>query len=222
MRVSPRYRITSRGTADFVNTAHMSESSDATVGRLLHDLAAGNQEAFDQLFPLVYGELHRLAELQRRRWDDDHSLNTTALVHEAYLRLADQSAPAWRDRPHFLAVASRAMRHILLDYAKRKHTAKRGGRRQRVPLHEIEAALRSGPDPSDAGVEALIALDDALRRLDEQEPRQSRIVECRFFGGMGIDDTAEALGVSASTVKRGWAMAQAWLYREIAQAVESA
>jgi RNA polymerase sigma factor (TIGR02999 family) len=187
----------------------------AAVGRLLDALRAGDRQAFDQLLPLVYGELHHLAEQQRRRWSGDDTLNTTALVHEAYLRLAGQSTPAWRSRPHFLAVAARAMRHILLDYAKSKQRAKRGGGQQRVSLQEIESALKVG-DPADAGAEALLALDDALRRLDKHDPRQSRIVECRFFGGMPIQDTADALGVSPATVKRGWAMAQAWLYRELA------
>jgi RNA polymerase sigma factor (TIGR02999 family) len=187
----------------------------AAVGRHLDALRAGDRQAFDQLLPLVYGELHHLAEQQRRRWSGDDTLNTTALVHEAYLRLAGQSTPAWRSRPHFLAVAARAMRHILLDYAKSKQRAKRGGGQQRVSLQEIESALKVG-DPADAGAEALLALDDALRRLDKHDPRQSRIVECRFFGGMPIQDTADALGVSPATVKRGWAMAQAWLYRELA------
>jgi RNA polymerase sigma factor (TIGR02999 family) len=187
----------------------------AVVGRLLDQLRSGDRQAFDQLLPLVYGELHHLAEQQRRRWSGDDTLNTTALVHEAYLRLAGQSTPAWRSRPHFLAVAARAMRHILLDYAKSKQRAKRGGGQHRVSLEEIESALKGG-DPADAGAEALLALEDALRRLDEHDPRQSRIVECRFFGGMAIQDTADALGISPATVKRGWAMAQAWLYRELA------
>jgi RNA polymerase sigma factor (TIGR02999 family) len=198
----------------------MSETHDETVERLLHDVGAGDRQAFDRLFPLVYSELHRLAEHQRRRWEGDHSLNTTALVHEAYLRLAGQPAPNWRARPHFMAVAAKAMRQILLDYAKRMRAAKRGGGLHRVPLHEIEAALKGGDDPSEAGAEALIALDDALRRLDEHDPRQSRIVECRFFGGMAIQDTADALGISPATVKRGWAMAQAWLYRELGRQLE--
>jgi len=195
----------------------MSGSHHEAVGRLLAQLREGDEQAFDQLLPLVYDELRRLAEQQRRRWRGDDTLNTTALVHEAYLRLAGQSAPAWGSEAHFLAVASRAMRQILLDYAKRKQRTKRGGQLRRVPLHEIEAALKTGADASDAGVESLVALDDALRRLDRESPRQSRIVECRFFGGMGIAETAEALEISPATVKRGWAMAQAWLYRELAR-----
>ncbi len=191
-----------------------------TVSGLLDELRAGDHAAFDRLFPLVYAELHHLAEQQRRRWHGDDTLNTTALVHEAYLRLAGQSAPAWRSQPHFLAVASRAMRQILLDYAKRKQRAKRGGGHHRVSLHEVEDALKGGGDAAQVAAEVLSVLDEALQRLDQHDPRQSRIVECRFFGGMAIQDTADALGISPATVKRGWAMAQAWLYRELAHALE--
>ncbi len=188
-----------------------------TVTRLLHELSAGNRHAFAEVLPLVYDELHDLAARQRRGWRGDETLNTTALVHEAYLRLVDQSQPRWQSHPHFLAVAATAMRQILLDYAKRNRAAKRGGGAARVPLHEVEAALRSGGDPSEARSEALLALDESLRRLEKHDRRQSRIVECRFFGGMTIQDTAEALGISPATVSRAWAMAQAWLYRDLKQ-----
>lgn len=198
-------------------SAEMRDTDQQTVTRLLHELRAGDRHAFAELLPLVYDELHQLAARQRRRWEGDETLNTTALVHEAYLRLVDQSTPQWWSHPHFLAVASTAMRQILLDYAKRKHAMKRGGERQHVPLHEVETALRGAGDPSEARSEALIALDDSLRRLEKHDRRQSRIVECRFFGGMTIQDTAEALGISPATVKRGWAMAQAWLYRDLKQ-----
>jgi RNA polymerase sigma factor (TIGR02999 family) len=200
----------------------MPGSSSPSIGLLLQELRAGNQAAFDELLPLVYDELHRLAERQRRRWEGDETLNTTALVHEAYFRLAGQSAPEWQSRAHFLAVASTAMRQILIDYAKRKCAAKRGGQRPHVPLHEVEAALLEAEPSSNLSNEVLVALDDSLRRLDQRDRRQMRIVECRFFGGMSVEDTAAALGVSPATVKRGWGMAQAWLYRDLKQMVENA
>jgi RNA polymerase sigma factor (TIGR02999 family) len=193
----------------------MGDSGDETVHHLLDELKAGNRSAFDRLFPLVYEELHRVAGRQRSRWDGDDSLNTTALVHEVYLRMAGTSAAIWENQAHFLAVAAKAMRQILIDHAKRGRAGKRGGGLRRIPLQEIEEAL-SGGDPAGAGDDALLALNDALHRLESHDARQSRIVECRFFGGMAIDDTATALGVSPATVKRGWAMAQAWLYRELA------
>lgn len=199
----------------------MTDAHDETVQSLLRDLRDGNRNAFDRLFPLVYEELRRIAGRQRRRWDGDESLNTTALVHEAYLRLAGTPSMAWVSQPHFLAVAARAMRQILLDHAKRRQAAKRGGGLRRIPLQEIEAALSGDGDPADARDDALIALNDALLRLEAHDARQSRIVECRFFGGMAINETATALGISAATVKRGWSMAQAWLYRELANSFEA-
>jgi RNA polymerase sigma factor (TIGR02999 family) len=200
----------------------MSGSSSPSIGHLLQELRAGNQTAFGELVPLVYDELHRLAEHQRRQWQGDETLDTTALVHEAYLRLADQSAPDWQNRAHFLGVASTAMRQILIDYAKRKCAAKRGGQRPHVPLHEVEAALLQPEPSSEICDEILVALEDSLRRLDQANRRQLRIVDCRFFGGMSVEDTAEALGLSPATVKRGWGMAQAWLYRDLKQTVEGA
>jgi RNA polymerase sigma factor (TIGR02999 family) len=195
-------------------------SPQHTVSDLLGELRAGNEEAFGRLLPLLYDELHRIAAGQRRRWQGDETLNTTALLHEAYLKLVDQSDPQWQSRAHFLAVASTAMRQILVDYAKRKCTFKRGGRHWHEPLHEIEAVLNVEAGPADQS-EALAALDESLRRLDAHDPRQSRIVECRFFGGMTIEETAEALGLSPATVKRGWTMAQAWLYRELSRVPEA-
>ena len=191
-----------------------------TVSQLLLDLRAGDQDALNQLLPLVYHQLHTLAQEQRRRWTGDETLDTTALVHDAYLRLAGDSSPAWESRAHFLAVASRAMRHVLVDYAKQRRRDKRGGDRARISLEEIETALETGSDPADAGSEALIALDEALHKLEQHDARQSRIVECRFFAGMAIHETAEALGTSPATVKRGWTMAQAWLHRELARSLE--
>lgn len=197
----------------------MSDSRQDSVTHLLDALRAGDSDAFEQLFPLVYGELHNIAGAQRRRWQGDDTLNTTALVHEAYLRLVDQTSPRWLNRPHFMAVAATAMRHILLDYAKRKRAAKREGALNHVPLHELEEVLKANGDSSEALPEALIALDAALVRLEQQNPRHRRIVECRFFGGMTIEDTAQALALSPATVKRDWTIAQAWLYREMKQAL---
>lgn len=202
-------RVMNPGTSD------KSGSASQTISRLLLDVRAGDSRAFNALFPLVYDELHQAAQRQRRRWQDDTTLNTSALVHEVYLKLVDQSAPQYQCRSHFMAVAAAAMRQILIDYAKGKHRAKRGGGREHLPLAEIEAALAGGGDPAEARDDALVALDESLRRLESVDERQSRIVECRFFGDMTIQDTAEALGLSPATVKRGWALAQAWLYRDI-------
>jgi RNA polymerase sigma factor (TIGR02999 family) len=197
----------------------MDPTKQHVVDRLLQELKAGNREAFSELLPLVYGELHNIAARHRQHWDGDETLNTTALIHEAYIRLADQSAPAWQSYPHFLAVASTAMRQILLDYSKRKRAAKRGGDLPHVPLHEIESALEDHGN-SDARSAALIALDQSLRRLEERNPRQGRIVECRFFGRMTVEDTATALGIAPATVGRDWAIAKAWLYRDLRKTME--
>ena len=199
----------------------MSDSQPQSVERVLGALRAGEPAAFDELFPLVYDELHQIAARQRRRWHGDDTLNTTAVVNEAYLKLVDQSAPDWRSRAHFLAVASTAMRQILIDYAKRKRAAKRGGGQRHLTLYDIESALHRDEDASGARAEVLVALDESLMRLQQREPKQARIVECRFFGGMSIEDTAEALVVSSASVKRGWAMAQAWLYRDLKRTAEA-
>ena len=196
----------------------MSRPADHDTTQLIARVRAGDYEAVDQLFSLVYTELRELARARRRRWDGEHTLNTTALVHEAYLRLVDQESPQWRDRAHFMALAGRAMRHILIDYARRRQARKRGGGGQRLSLHEIEEGL-AGADPGEVTDEALLALDVSLERLAKESQRQSRIVECRFFGGMTIEETAEALGISPATVKRGWSAAQAWLYRDLREAL---
>lgn len=189
-----------------------------TVTRLLGKVRAGDSSAFDELLPILYGDLKDRAQAQRRRWQGDDTLNTTALIHEAYLKLAAADEPDWESRAHFLAVASRAMRQVLIDYARIKQAEKRGGDRTPVTLDEMQ--LTPGPNLSADRAEALLALEDSLRRLSEQNDRQSRIVECRFFGGMTIRDTAVALALSPATVKRGWAMAQAWLYRDMKQALD--
>lgn len=193
----------------------MDDSDRQTVTRLLEELRSGNRQAFAELLPLAYDELHAIAARQRRRWVGDETLNTTALVHEAYLRLVDQSSPDWSSHPHFLAIAATAMRQILLDYAKRKQAEKRGGGRPPVPLHEVQESLAASDDAMEAGSDLILALDASLRRLEQYDPRMSRVVECRFFGGLSIQETANALDLSPATVSRRWSMAQAWLYRDL-------
>jgi RNA polymerase sigma factor (TIGR02999 family) len=196
--------------------------SPESVTELLQVLRDGDQTAFNALLPLVYDELHRLAGQQRNRWDGDETLDTTALVHEAYFRLADQSAPNWQNKAHFLSVAATAMRQILIDYSKRKRAAKRGGKAPHLSLHDLEPALLQSATAAGVRDDIMVALDESLGRLEQVNRRQMRIVECRFFGGMSVEDTAEALGVSPATVKRGWRMAQAWLYRDLTDAAGAA
>ncbi len=183
------------------------------ITRLLGELGDGNQTALDQLLSLVYSELRSLAHKQRVRWQGNHTLNTTALVHEAYLRLSDGAQLDLESRKHFMRVAAKAMRYVLLDHARSKGRQKRGGDQQRVAFDD---ALHV----SDQEAEELIALDDALKRLEERDERKSQIVECRFFAGMTIEETAAVLDLSPATVKRGWKMARAWLYREISETEE--
>ena len=183
-----------------------------TVTDLLALAAAGNREALDQAFPLVYDELQRLARRQLRREADGHTLGTTALVHEAYLRLVDQTRYAWRDRAHFLALAATAMRRILVDHARRYHAAKRGGAARPISL-DAPGALAALT--VEARAELLVDLDEALATLATLDARQARVVECRFFGGLTEEETAGALGISLRTVRRDWAKARSWLYQAL-------
>jgi len=178
------------------------------ITQLLHRASVGDREAFDAVFSTVYEELHRLARSHRRRWEGNQTLDTTSLIHEAYLKLVDQEQAAWNDLSHFLAVAARAMRHILVNYAERQRAAKRGGGQEPVALDDAQPM-----DP--AAAEEILALNEALKRLEAENERQARVVEARFFGGFTIEDTADLLGVSPATVKRDWALASSWLYREI-------
>jgi RNA polymerase sigma factor (TIGR02999 family) len=161
-----------------------------------------------RLVGLVYDELRRIAHWQRIRERDDHTLNTTALVHEAFLRLVDTRRVEWKDRGHFFAVAAGAMRRILIDYARRYRSAKRGGGQAHVPLEEDVAALEHSAD-------TVIAVDEALVRLESVDARLCRVVECRYFAGLTDEDTAAALGLSLRTVRRDWSKAKAWLYQEL-------
>lgn len=218
------WRVSTReaGTLQPRGTHVTEDTPQGTVTRLLRQASAGDRDALDELFPLVYEELRALARAQRRRRAGAETLNTTALVHEAYLKLVQQEDPEWRDRAHFRAVAATAMRHILIDYARRARTARRGGTRARLSLDEIERSLTSsGEQVLTDEPELLIVLDEALGRLGSHSERQVRIVECRFFAGMTVPDTAEALGVSSATVKRGWSMARAWLFREMERTLEN-
>jgi RNA polymerase sigma factor (TIGR02999 family) len=178
------------------------------VTQLLTDLKNGHKEAAERLIPLVYDELRRLAGHYMAREAPDHTLQATALVHEAYLRLVDQRRVDWRDRAHFIAVAAQLMRRILLNYARERNAAKRGGGRERVLLEEKLLV-------SEVQLDQVIAIDEALQRLAQKDAQQSRIVELSFFGGLTEEETAEVLGVSTKTVQREWKMARAWLYREL-------
>lgn len=184
----------------------MTEAGDVTV--LLRQLAGGDRQALGELVPLVYEQLRVIARRQMANEPVGHTLDATAVIHEAYLRIAELDRIKWVDRSHFFAVASQAMRRVLVNHAHSRKTQKRGGDRRRVTLG----------DPPDMGsVDALtvVALDQALDRLATVDERQVRVVECRFFGSMSIEETASALGISPATVKRDWAMARAWLNREL-------
>ncbi len=178
------------------------------VTRLLEQLSGGDRRALDELLPIVYAELRRQAHYQLRGHRPSPTLNTTALVHEAYVKLVDHHEVDWNDRSHFFAVAVRAMRQVIVDYARRRNAAKRGG--GRLDLSFDEAYMHPAAQARD-----FVALDEALYRLEQIDERQSKIVECRFFGGLTIEETADILGVSPTTVKRDWRTAKAWLYREI-------
>jgi RNA polymerase sigma-70 factor, ECF subfamily len=178
------------------------------VTALLSEFTQGNQEAAEKLIPLVYDELKRLAHCYMRRERTDHTLQTTALVHEAYLKLVRQQNANWQSRSHFFGVAAQVMRRILIDYARGHLREKRGGTQVALPLNE---ALAFSPEHS----AELVKLDEALDRLFKLDARQSRIVELRFFGGLSVEETAEFLSVSPKTVKRDWAVAKVWLHREL-------
>lgn len=175
---------------------------------LLQAWGDGNREALDRLAPLVYQELHRLAEHLMNRERREHTLQATALVNEAYLRLVDTRRVNWQDRSHFFAICARAMRQILVDHARSRDSTKRGGGHK--PLQLKEALVLGGTVNS-----GLLELDGALDRLAEQDPRKSQVVELRFFGGLSVEETAEALKISPETVMRDWKMARAWLHREL-------
>jgi len=182
--------------------------SQTGVTDLLVHWSEGDQEALNKLIPLVYDELHKLASRYLRRERRDHTLQTTAVVHEAYLKLVNQRDANFENRLHFFAVAAQIMRRILVDYARRHHASKRGGDLYKLSLDEaLVTSEEKGAD--------LLALDEALERLAAIDPRQSRVVELRIFAGLTLEETAQALNISPSTVRREWSMAKAWLHRQI-------
>ena len=190
------------------------ETSTGEVTRLLQDWSDGRREALDQLLPLVYDELRRLAHSYLTRERPDHTLQTTALVHEAYLKLIDQHSVNWQNRAQFFAISAQAMRRILLDNARRRTSIKRGSGGPKLSLDE--AATVSG----EMANESLLALDLALQELEKIDAQQSKVIELRYFGGLTIEETAEVLKSSPATVKREWTMARAWLYKAIASSTD--
>jgi RNA polymerase sigma factor (TIGR02999 family) len=176
----------------------------------LHEWSRGKEDALDALMPIVYAELHRQAANYLRRERIGHTLQATALINEAYLKLIDQREVNWQNRAHFFAIAAQAMRRILVDHARTRHRDKRGGDAENLPLEAAEFATSASGTTVD-----LIALDEALTRLATLDERQSRIVELRFFSGMSVEETAEALGISKATVKNEWRTAKAWLFQEL-------
>jgi RNA polymerase sigma factor (TIGR02999 family) len=184
------------------------EASSSEVTLLLRAWGEGDVQALDRLAPIVYQELHRIARGYMARERTDHTLQTTALVNEAYVRLVDARQVTWHDRAHFFAVCARAMRRILVDHARSRGYVKRGGGKLHVQFDEAFGMVWSADSN-------LLELDEALDRLSALDPRKARVIEMRFFGGLSVEETAEALGISPETVMRDWKLARAWLYREL-------
>ena len=182
--------------------------SSQNLTELLHEWQQGDKSALDKLTPLVYDELRRIAHRYVQRERDGHTLETTALVNEAYLRLIGQRKIAWQNRAHFFAVIAQVMRHILIDHARRRHYIKRGGLAQQVSLDDVSLMTRER-------AAELVALDEALNELAKLDPRKGRVVELRYFGGLSLEETADVLGVSVMTVRRDWRAAKAWLYKAV-------
>jgi RNA polymerase sigma factor (TIGR02999 family) len=184
------------------------------ITTVLEAVRGSDHAVVDELFKAVYDELQRIAQRQRSKWGGDDTLNTTALVHEAYVKLVKQKEVGLKDRAHFFAVAATAMRHILINYAERRVAAKRGGGIGHTSIEDANPV-------TEEAAEDVLALGAALDALGEMDPRQSRVVECRFFAGLSIPETAEALGVSTATVERDWAVARAWLRRALDDSTEA-
>lgn len=188
----------------------MDHEPPSEVSLLLQGWRSGDRKALDQLLPLVYRELRRLARAQLHRERRDHTLQSAALVHEAYLRLIGLNPPQWESRTHFFAIAAQLMRQILIDYARRHTAAKRGGGAPRLSLEDATSLSRQKEVD-------VLALDDALNALAKIDPRQSRVVELRFFAGLSLQEISEAMEIAPATVERDWTAARAWLHREISR-----
>jgi RNA polymerase sigma factor (TIGR02999 family) len=208
MKRPPKPSLTSQGVNRKQTLSSISTPAPSQVTQLLSAWRQGNRSALDQLQPLVEAELRQLARRYLRRERKDHVLQTTALVNEAYVRLLDWQNVSWQNRAHFVAMAARLMRHILVDMSRRRAKGPDG---QAIRVVDVAEADRAGPDRS----RDLVAIDDALQLLAERDPRKAQIVEMRFFGGLTLDEIAEVLGVAPITVSREWAKARAWLHREV-------
>jgi RNA polymerase sigma-70 factor, ECF subfamily len=180
---------------------------------LLGEVKSGDKQALDRLVPIAYAELRRLADSYLRRERNDHTLQPTALVHEAYVRLVDQNQPDYRNRAHFFGVAAQVMRQILVDHARTRNAGKRGGGEAKIPLDSVAEASETHP-------ETFLDLDFALRKLEERDPRKARVIEMRFFGGLTAEESAALLEVSVETIRRDLRLGQAWLQRELARSGE--
>ena len=189
-------------------TPWKNDQAELPITQLLLDWSGGDKAAFEQMLPIVYGELHRLAHRYMNRERPGHTLQTSALVNEAYLRLVDQRNVKWNNRAHFFAIAAQMMRRILVDYARSHLYAKRGA-------GAVHLSLTHADEVSNEATAEITALDEALTRLQSFDPQQARVVELRFFGGLTIKETSEAMGISVDMVKREWSTAKAWLYREM-------
>jgi RNA polymerase sigma factor (TIGR02999 family) len=187
------------------------QNSTHTITELLHGWEGGDRAALDALVPVVYKELRRLAHCELRKERPGHTLQSAALVHEAYFRLVGRELPQWEGRTHFFAIAAQLMRQILVDYARRRRASKRGSGAYMLELDDA-LSVAQGKDDVD-----LVAIDDALNTLAEVDPRQCRVVELRFFAGLSLEETSEAMGIATATVQRDWTAARAWLHREISR-----
>ena len=188
----------------------LGQTGSNNVTRLMRHAEAGDEQAADALLPLVYKQLRAIAQQQMSQERQEHTLQATALVHEAYLRMVGSERVGWRGRAHFFVAASEAMRRILIEHARKRGRLKRGGNRRRVPLSVVDLA-------ADADLDEILSVDDAIRRLEEQDERLGRVVRLRFYAGLSVGQTAEALGVTDRTIRRDWLLAKAWLRRALSE-----